>query len=108
MVDQRRWIRTKPSGLVSRVGKILFGGNDRIFECCILDLSAGGASLELSELYTFPKRFEFIHGRSRKFCHVAWTRGYRIGIEYEADNKRSMIVGGVSRTTTGVSRLSRR
>jgi hypothetical protein len=55
-----------------------------------------------------PKRFEFIHGRTRTLCRLAWARGYRIGIMFEGTNQRSMIVGGVSRTTKGVSFLSRR
>jgi hypothetical protein len=108
MADKRRWIRTKPSGLVSRTATLLLGADDKIANCRVVDLSAGGACLELSELVDLPTRFEFIHSRKRSFCRVAWSRGYRIGIMFEATNQRSMIAGGVSRTTKGVSWLSRR
>jgi hypothetical protein len=107
MSEKRRWIRIKPSGLVQRTGKILLSENAEAIDCRIVDLSAGGACIELSQLYALPKQFEFIHGRTRMFCRLAWTRGYRIGLMFEATKQKSMISGGVSRTTTGLSRLSR-
>jgi hypothetical protein len=107
MAEKRRWFRTKPHGLVPRTGKILLGEKAEIIDCRVLDLSAGGACLELPKLYDLPKRFEFIHGRTRMICRVAWIRGYRVGIMYEATKERAMIAGGLSRTTTGASRLSR-
>jgi hypothetical protein len=106
MVEKRRWIRSEPRGLVSRTGKIQLDDTAAAIECRIVDLSAGGACLEFSEIPELPKRFKFLHGGTRKYCKVAWIRGYRIGITYEAIEQRSMIVGGLSRTT-GVSRLSR-
>ena len=106
MAEKRLWFRTKPQG-PARTGKLLLGGKTEVIECRVIDLSAGGACLELSKLYNLPDRFEFIHGPTRKICRVAWTRGYRIGIVYEATKERAMIAGGLSRTTTGVSRLSR-
>lgn len=108
MSEKRRWIWTKPSGLVPRTAKIIVGADDKIFDCRVVDLSAGGACLELPQLIDLPKQFEFIHGRTRTLCRLAWVRGYRIGIMFEGTNQRSMIAGGVSRTTKGVSFLSRR
>jgi hypothetical protein len=105
MADKRRWIRIKPAGFAQRTGKLLFGEN--LIECRIIDLSAGGACIELSQACNLPKQFEFINGRSRIICHVAWIRGCRVGIEYEATKQKSMIAGGVSHTTAGYSRLSR-
>jgi len=107
MPDKRRWIRVKPSGLVPRTGRVLLAGSAQVIECRIVDLSAGGACLEFSRLYDLPKRFTFLHGSSRKLCRLAWIRGYRAGIEYEAPEHKAMIAGGLSRTTTGLSRLSR-
>ena len=97
----------KPSGLVPRTGRVLLAGSAQVIECRIVDLSAGGACLEFSRLYDLPKRFTFLHGSSRKLCRLAWIRGYRAGIEYEAPEHKAMIAGGLSRTTTGLSRLSR-
>jgi PilZ domain len=107
MAEKRRWIRIKPNGLVPRTGKIVLGDKAEVIDCRIVDLSAGGACLELSKLYDLPKRFEFIHGHTRTFCRLAWSRGYRVGVMYEVTKQRAMIAGGLSRTTTGVSRLSR-
>jgi hypothetical protein len=107
MAEKRRWIRTKPAGLVPRIGKILLGGTTEAIDCRIIDLSAGGACLELPKPCDLPKRFEFIHGRTRTICQLAWMRGYRIGIMYEASKQRSMLAGGLSRAATGLSRPSR-
>ncbi len=107
MSDKRRWFRIKPAGLVPRTGKILLAEKAAIIDCRVVDLSAGGACLEFSKIYDLPRRFTFLHGSSRMLCRLAWTRGYRVGIEYEAAEHKAMIAGGLSRTTTGLSRLSR-
>ena len=107
MPERRRWFRTKPHGLVQRTGKILFGEKAEVIDCRVIDLSAGGACLELPRSYDLPPRFEFLHGRTRTICRVAWIRGYRIGIMYEATKEKSMIAGGLSRTSSGTSRLWR-
>ena len=106
MAEKRRWIRIKPTGLVPRSGKLLLGEKAQLIECRIVDFSAGGACLELPKYCELPKRFEFINGRTRTFCRVAWARGYRIGIMYEATRQKAMIEGGLSRATTGLSRQS--
>jgi hypothetical protein len=107
MSDKRRWIRIKPSGLVPRTGRILVAGSVAVIECRVLDLSAGGACLEFSRRYDLPKRFTFLHGTSRTLCRLAWIRGYRAGIEYEAPEHKAMSGGGLRRAATGLSRLSR-
>ncbi|HET9716426.1 MAG TPA: PilZ domain-containing protein [Pseudolabrys sp.] len=105
--DKRRWFRVSPRGLVPRVGKILLGPNVTPIECRVIDMSAGGACLELPRAHDLPKRFEFLHGSTRRFCNLAWTRGFRIGISYEGTIQRSSVSGGLSRSKNGVSVLSR-
>jgi hypothetical protein len=39
-------------------------------ECQVVDLSAGGAGLELPRAYDLPKRFEFLHGNTRPLLHA--------------------------------------
>ena len=107
MTEKRRWIRTKPQGQVPRTGKIFLVENAELVDCRIVDLSAGGACVELSKLYDLPKRIEFIYGRTRMICRVVWVRGYRVGFMYEATKEKSTIAGGLSRKTAGMSRLSR-
>ena len=107
MSEKRRAHRVAPSGVVSRVGKVILQANAPTVDCRVLDISATGARLEFSDQHQFPNRFEFIHGPTRRYCRLAWKRGYRIGIAFEGSSQKSMIAQGVSRTTTGLSRLSR-
>lgn len=107
MSDKRRWCRSEPRGLVPVTGKISLGKSEDLIECRVVDLSVGGACLEFAKQHVFPDRFEFIHGRTRRSCRLAWKRGVRIGITYDASSQRSMISGGVSQTKSGLSRLSR-
>jgi hypothetical protein len=105
--DKRRAFRVEPKGLVPRVGKILLGPKMAPIDCRVVDLSAGGACLELPRAYTLPQRFEFLHGATKRFCTLAWTRGYRIGISYDGSISRSSVSGGLSRPKSGASLLSR-
>ena len=105
--DKRRWFRVAPRGLVPRVGKILLGPKTMPIDCYVVDLSAGGACLELQCTYDLPKRFEFLHGNTKRPCTLAWVRGFRIGISYEGTPQRSSVSGGLSRPKSGSSLLSR-
>ena len=105
--DKRRWFRSTPRGLVPRNGKLFLGPKTVPIDCHVGDMSAGGACLELSKTYQLPSRFEFLHGSTRRFCTLAWTRGFRIGISYEGTIQRSSVSGGLSRPKSGASLLSR-
>jgi len=105
--DKRRWFRVAPRGLVPRAAKLLLGPKTTPIECHVVDLSAGGACLELPRTCDLPKRFEFLHGGTRRFCTLAWSRGFRIGISYEGAVQRSSVSGGLSRPKSGSSLLSR-
>ena len=107
--DKRRWFRSSPKGLVPRAGRLLLGPNTQPIECKVLDLSAGGAQLEFQRVYDLPPRFEFLHGATKRWCTLAWSRGFRIGISYEGTTvQRSSVSGGLSRPKSGTSLLSRR
>ena len=79
-----------------------------MIECRVIDLSAGGACLELGRHYDLPNTFEFIHAGSRRFCYLAWRRGNRLGVSYEAAYQKSGNKSGLSLTTTSLSRLSQK
>ena len=99
--NKRRWFRVAPRGLVPRIGKILLGPKTIPIECHIVDLSAGGACLELPRAYDLSGRFEFLHGNTKRFCTLAWARGFRIEISYEGTLQRSSVSGGLSRPKNG-------
>jgi hypothetical protein len=109
--DKRRWFRSSPKGLVPRVGRLLLGPNMQPIDCKVIDLSAGGAQLEFQRHHDLPQRFEFLHGATKRWCTLAWSRGYRVGISYEGSTvQRSSVSGGLSRPKggSGSSLLSRR
>jgi hypothetical protein len=106
MADKRRSASVKP-GLSAGTGKILIPGSNAPIECRVVDISAGGACLELTSLIALPKRLEFLHGGVRKVCTLVWTRGYRLGIQYEAPIQRSLAGSGLSRAKENISSFAR-
>jgi hypothetical protein len=105
--EERRSLRVEPRGLVPRTGKLLVGSAAPI-DCQVVNLSAGGACLKLSALAQLPKRFEFLHGTTRKLCQVVWQRGYLIGICYEASVSKSLLGSKSGADGAKQSFLSRR
>jgi hypothetical protein len=89
--ESRRSLRVEPRGLVPRTGKLLVGPQAAPIDCQVVNLSAGGACLKLSVLQKLPKRFEFLHGTTRKLSQLVWQRGYLIGICYEASVNKSLL-----------------
>ncbi|MBX6328159.1 MAG: PilZ domain-containing protein [Pseudolabrys sp.] len=109
MSEKRRWFRVRPGGRVAPFGKILLPGSRETIECRVIDLSAGGACLELSTRLQLPTHFEFQHGGTRKICALVWVRGYRVGIRYDAATQRALSDGlsRVRREKPRFSHLSR-
>jgi hypothetical protein len=91
--DKRRWFRSKPRGLVQTSGKILVSGRAAPIDCTVVDLSAGGACLALSQVQDLPPRFEFLHGGTKKICTLVWRRGYRLGVSFVASAEKSLSSG---------------
>jgi hypothetical protein len=82
MRDNRRFVRVRPSGLVSRTGKIVLGTKAPSIDCSVLDLSAGGACIEVDNPAALPKRFVLFHGGTKKNCVVVWKTGRRFGVSF--------------------------
>ena len=106
--ESRRSLRVAPRGLVPRTGKVLLSAQAAPIDCQVVNLSAGGACLRLSVMEQLPKRFEFLHGTTRKLAQLVWQRGYLIGICYEASVSKSLL--GSKPATGGAKQsiLSRR
>ena len=88
MADKRRWTRFEPKGLVSRKAKLMFVAGLPSIECRVVDLSAGGACLELPRQHELPSEFELLHGGVHRPCRLAWKRGFRIGLQYIGSFRR--------------------
>jgi hypothetical protein len=78
----RRFARVRPSGQVSSAARIIVDQRAPVIDCGVVDISAGGACLELPGQIRLPPRFELLHGRTRKRCRLVWKAGRRIGVAF--------------------------
>ena len=80
--ENRRYTRVRPSGLVSNTATIIVGPNRPTIGCTVIDLSAGGACLDLPDPDRVPSRFVLLHGATRKNCLIKWKKFRRIGVQF--------------------------
>jgi len=80
--DRRRFARVRPSGLVSRTATIIIDSKTPSIACTVIDLSAGGACLEVGNPEKLPKRFGLLHGKTKKSCLIMWRTRHRIGVQF--------------------------
>ena len=80
--NRRRYTRVRPSGLVSSTGTIIIAPNRPTIGCTIIDLSAGGACLDLPDPGRLPSRFVLLHAGTRKNCLIMWKKFRRIGVQF--------------------------
>ena len=79
MPETRRHARVRPA---TRSGKIIVDPKKPAIDCSVVDVSAGGACLEVSDPAALPRRFELLHGGIRKKCSVAWRTRFRLGVSF--------------------------
>jgi hypothetical protein len=83
MGENRRFVRVRPAGLVSRGARIIVDQKKApTIDCTVIDLSAGGACLEIYGQVQIPKRFVLFHGGTKKSCLVMWRNGRRLGVSF--------------------------
>jgi hypothetical protein len=82
MIYPRRFARVRPTGHVSKVGKIIVAPRDPVIDCTIVDYSAGGACLDVAPRIDLPQRFELLWGTTKKKCRVVWKAGRRFGVVF--------------------------
>jgi len=82
MHELRRFHRIRPAGLVSKTGTLFVDLKSEPTVCNIVDLSAGGACIEVYGGAPIPKRFTLNHGGVRKACLVVWQKGRRVGVAF--------------------------
>ncbi len=82
--DRRRFVRIRPSGLVPKTATIIIDAKSPPIRCTVVDISAGGACLELGNAERLPQRFGLLHGRVRKRCLVVWRRHQKVGVQFSS------------------------
>jgi hypothetical protein len=81
--QERRAVRVSPSGLVSKTAKIFAEQKGSpVIDCYVIDLSPGGACLELTRDAEIPPRFVLLHGGVKKKGRLAWKKGYRFAMVF--------------------------
>ena len=80
MLDKRRFHRVRPTGALSRAGTIFVDLKSQPTACNIVDVSAGGACIEVHGSDEIPKKFILNHGGVKKACRVVWQKGRRAGV----------------------------
>ncbi len=80
--QKRVHARVTPSGLVSRTAKIIVDPKKPAIDCTVIDLSAGGASLDVTDPDRLPARFVLLHGGTKKKCLVKWKTFRRVGVVF--------------------------
>jgi hypothetical protein len=81
-IEQRRFVRSRPRGLVATRGAIIIDQRTPAVDCIVLDLSAGGACIDVTGQTPIPERVTFVHSGNKKQCRVVWRRGRRLGLQY--------------------------
>jgi hypothetical protein len=82
MREHRRYHRVRPSGLVSKTGTLFADMKSRPIVCSIIDLSAGGACIDVPGSEPIPQKFILNHGGVKKTCRVMWQTGRRVGVSF--------------------------
>ena len=81
-IENRRFVRVRPTGLVARTGQIILDPKAPAVECGVYDLSQGGACIELKSPMQLPKRFQFMHGGVKKSVFLVWQKNFKAGIGF--------------------------
>jgi PilZ domain len=68
---------------VLRRAKIVFKGREAVIDCVVLNLSVGGACLEVETPIGIPDTFDLMLDREPvRNCRVAWRKATQIGIQF--------------------------
>jgi hypothetical protein len=82
MQNKLRFVRVRPSGLMSRTGKIFVDLKAPAINCDIVDISAGGACIIVHGASEIPRKFILLYGGVKKNCRAVWIKGRRVGLSF--------------------------
>jgi hypothetical protein len=72
----------RPAGANAQRGTIYADLKSPAVACNIVDVSAGGACIEVHGGDAIPKTFILNHGGVKKTCRVVWQKGRRVGVSF--------------------------
>jgi PilZ domain len=75
--------RKHPRRSVSDRGKIIVSRPFSLIDCIVLDISEGGACLEIAVAVQLPPAFELVFAEKRRPCTVAWQVEKRVGVAFK-------------------------
>jgi hypothetical protein len=81
MSEHRRYHRVRPTGS-GKTGTIFVNLKDRATVCSIIDVSAGGACIDVHGVDAIPRKFILNFGGVKKSCRLVWQKGRRIGVSF--------------------------
>jgi len=82
MHEKRRFHRVRPSGFGAKTGTIFADLKSPATPCNIVDISAGGACIEVHGSDAIPRKFILNYGGVKKSCQLVWQKGRRIGVAF--------------------------
>jgi hypothetical protein len=68
--------------LVSKTGILFADLKSNPTACNIVDISAGGACIDVHGNDIIPHKFILNHGGVKKTCRVVWQKGRRVGVAF--------------------------
>jgi len=92
MANLRRDVRKS----INRRAWISVGDGSPLRDCRLIDISDGGAKLEIDDIDEIPGEFRLWlsrHGRQSYACRIAWSGQNTIGVEFSltADRQRELL-----------------
>ncbi|HEX4409212.1 MAG TPA: PilZ domain-containing protein [Xanthobacteraceae bacterium] len=78
-------LRKKPRRTFRHAATIVHGDEPTIQTCSVIDISEGGARLQVEEEIELPESFMLSltpSGKVRRFCRLVWRDGTTLGVTF--------------------------
>lgn len=77
--------RSDHRATVTSGASVFFGGQRRVFDCVVRDISEHGAKIALDRLYALPKDFllSFDNFSTATNCRFVWMQGNFVGVKFQ-------------------------
>ena len=70
---------------VTSAASLFFGGQRRVLDCAVRDISEQGARIALDQIYALPKDFllSFDNFSTATNCRFVWMQGNFVGVKFQ-------------------------